>query len=180
VEVDTTLGVEAGGVDARAALSLCEAHAGTVYRFARMVARSDSEAEDLAHDSLVRVIRGAHRFDPAKGEVGAWLWRLVANTARDHGRLASRGSRLLSILVVGKQTDEAEDPAQIAVGNLEDEVLVRAIRALPKRSRSVIALRYGADLSFQAVARQLGVSESGARMAHHRALSQLRRELGKE
>jgi RNA polymerase sigma-70 factor (ECF subfamily) len=161
-------------------MALCEAHAGTVYRFARMVSRSDSEAEDIAHDSLVRVIRSAHRFDATRGDIGAWLWKLVINTARDHRRISTRAGVLLSQLATARQTEPAQDPSDLAVRSLGDDELIRAIRSLPKKYRSVIALRYGADLPFADVAGYLGLSEGATRMAHMRALTLLRQELSKE
>ena len=58
--------------------------------------------------------------------------------------------------------------------------LMTAIRALPLRSRTIIALRYGADLPFGAVAAELRLSSAAARMAHKRALAQLRRALSEK
>ena len=167
-------------LDSSAALALCHASAGTVYRFARMVASSDHEAEDLAHDALVRVMRHAHRFDPGRGEVEGWLWRIVTNTARDHGRLASRRRALFDLLTDRQHLNPAGDAQEAAIRRLEDGELVAAVRTLPSRSRSVIALRYGADLPFESVGRYMGVSAAGARMAHQRALAQLRDALGSE
>ena len=45
---------EAGPADAH---ELCERYAHRIYRFAAMVARGDVEAEDLAHDALIKAIR---------------------------------------------------------------------------------------------------------------------------
>jgi DNA-directed RNA polymerase specialized sigma24 family protein len=64
---------------------LCERYAARVYHFASMVAGSDLEAEDLAQSALERALRGLPRFDSRKGQVEAWLWRIVVNVARDAG-----------------------------------------------------------------------------------------------
>src|SRR5258708_27839569 len=69
---------------------LCQMSARRVFKFAQMVSTSSGDAEDLAQDALERAIRGLKTFDPAKGDVDAWLWRIVVNAGRDAGRIARR------------------------------------------------------------------------------------------
>jgi RNA polymerase sigma factor (sigma-70 family) len=161
------------------AAELCEAHAGVVYRFARMVSVSDSDAEDLAHDALVKAIRAYERFDPQRGDAPRWLWRIVVNTARDRNRIATRRHLAWERLRDWTRAEAVVPVEDVAVARLEDAELIAAVRRLPARSRVVIALRYGADLDFETVGSELGISAAGARMAHGRALNQLRLEFRK-
>jgi RNA polymerase sigma factor (sigma-70 family) len=48
---------------------------------------------------------------------------------------------------------------------------------LPKRQRTLVALRFGAGLSYREIGHQLGLSEAAALMAVRRALTRLRHEL---
>jgi RNA polymerase sigma factor (sigma-70 family) len=57
---------------------------------------------------------------------------------------------------------------------LDDARLLAAVRRLPKRPRTVIALRFGAQLSYREVGAQIGLSEAAALMATRRALARLR------
>jgi RNA polymerase sigma factor (sigma-70 family) len=156
---------------ALSAQDLCDRYAELVFRFATMVAGSTLEAEDLAQTALAKALVALPRYDPRRGEPAPWLWRIVVNAARDAGRAARRRELLLQRL------DALERPRvtldDIPAG-ISDERLLAGIRDLTRLQRSVIALRYGADLEFTDVARALGTSRGAAVMACHRALVTLR------
>jgi RNA polymerase sigma-70 factor (ECF subfamily) len=152
---------------------LCRGYADRVYGFANMVARDDLEADDLAQTALVHALRALPGFDPDRGEVTAWLWRIVVNAARDHQRSAKRRHllllRLRGLWGVSAQLDDVFEPPGIT-----DERLFRAVRGLSPLQRSVIALRFSGDLEWGDVGAALGVSRSAAAAAGHRALVVLR------
>jgi RNA polymerase sigma-70 factor (ECF subfamily) len=156
------------------ASELCERYAARVYHFASMVAGSDLEAEDLAQSALERALRGLPHFDNRKGDVEAWLWRIVVNVARDAGRAAARRQRLWERLVQLRPGWTSNDDIPLGISN---ERLVEAIRTLTPRQRSVLALRFGADLDYGGVGAALGTSSGAAAVATHRALIALRRKL---
>ncbi len=158
---------------------LCRDYADRVYRFANMVARDDLEADDLAQTALVHALRALPGFDPGRGEVTAWLWRIVVNAARDHQRAAQRRQllflRLRMLWGVSAQIDDVAEPPGIS-----DERLFRAVRGLSPLQRSVVALRFGGDLEWGDVAAALGISRPAAAAAGHRALVVLRAALVEE
>src|SRR5579863_550503 len=112
---------------------LCERYASRVYQFASMVAGSDLEAEDLAQSALERALRGLPRFDSRKGQVEAWLWRIVVNVARDAGRAAVRRQRLWERLVQHRSGVTGNDDIPVGISNGR---LLEAIRALTPHQRS--------------------------------------------
>jgi len=151
---------------------LCARYSDRVYRFAAMVSKNAHDAEDLAQTALERAIRARSRFDPRRGDVEGWLWRIVANAAGD-ARRGARRRRLMERLLARQAGLVAhQGPPETA-----DEVLLAAVRRLPHRQRAAIALRYGADLDLRAVGATLGVSVAGAGMMIRRALDRLRTEL---
>lgn len=153
--------------------ALCEAYASRVFKFAQMVSDDSTSAEDLAQDALERAIRGLPTFDPGKGEVEAWLWRIVLNASRDVGRIARRQRLVFSYLIDRWLMDERAVP----LDELTTADVIAAVRRLSPRHRAVVALRYGADLTFPQVGRALGISEAAATMASRRALAILRNRL---
>jgi RNA polymerase sigma-70 factor (ECF subfamily) len=157
--------------------TLCRISARRVFKFAQMISTSTGDAEDLAQDALERAIRGLKSFDPAKGDLDAWLWRIVVNAGRDAGRIARRErivfERLTSLWPVDQKVVEVAD-------GLSGDELLAAVRVLSPRHRAVIALRYGADLDYRHVGLALGISEAAALMTTRRALSNLRTRLSKE
>ncbi|MFI5281770.1 MAG: RNA polymerase sigma factor [Candidatus Dormibacterales bacterium] len=156
---------------------LCEVYAQRVFKFAQLVSADSATAEDLAQDALERAIRGIKSFDPTRGEVESWLWRIVVNAGRDAGRIAGRQRLVFELLVDRWAVDERV--ADIG-DQLRTEEVLRAVRALSPRHRAVVALRYGADLSYRDVGRALGISEAAALMTSRRALANVRNHLSQE
>jgi RNA polymerase sigma factor (sigma-70 family) len=154
--------------------AFCQAYAGRVYKFARMISADSANAEDLAQDALERAIRGLKSFDPNKGEIEGWLWRIVVNASRDAGRIAHRRRLVFELLVDRWSIDEsAVDLTRL----LTAQEVLGALQALTRRHRAVVALRYGADLNYRQVGQALGISEAAATMSTKRALAILRRRI---
>jgi RNA polymerase sigma-70 factor (ECF subfamily) len=151
---------------------LCARYAPRVYRFAAMVAAGDVEAEDLAQDAMVRAIRNLGRFDPRRGSVETWLWRIVVNAAMDAGRVSTRRHRLWERF--RSQPTTAENVEDLALMRITAAELLAAVRRLRPRERGMIALRFGAGLGFADVGAAYGISPAAATMAIRRALDTLR------
>ncbi len=150
----------------------------SVHRFAAMLCRNRADAEDLAQEALLRAMRALPRFDPRRGEIGPWLWRIVVNVARDGGRAASRAEALWERLVAHEsRAHAAVNPESVAIDRLSGTALLDAVRRLPRRSRTLIALRFGADLAYEEIGDLLGENPRALRQAMHRALGRLRAQL---
>jgi len=142
-----------------------------------MVSRGDVEAEDLAQDALERAIRRLKTFDPSRGTVDAWLWTIVLSAAADAGRVARRRHLLADRLrALSDRSDTVQPPPAIPVSSGD---LLFAIRELGARDRSIIALRFGADLGYAEVGAALGMTAAAAGVAGRRALARLRSRLEK-
>lgn len=135
-------------------------------RLAQRIAGDPATAEDLAAEAFVRLFTRWSRLRDEPGREG-WVLRVTANLAIDAAR--RRPPQL---------------PAAVA-GSEDDAVVLRvalaaALRALPARQRTVIALRYLADLSEEQVAATLGISAGAVKTHAHRALRRLRDLLPRE
>ena len=150
------------------------------HRFAAMVTRNDEDAADVAQEAMERVLRNLHRYSPAKGSFESWLWRIVVNTARDAGRASTRRVALIDRLARFHRTAPAQDAESLALDRISDAELLRAVRELKPRPRTLIALRFGAQMSFAEIAGQTGTTEAAALMATKRALASLRQVLGEK
>jgi RNA polymerase sigma-70 factor, ECF subfamily len=155
---------------------LCRLHAAQVCRFAALMSPGGHDAEDLAQEALLRAVRSLDRFDAARGPVDAWLWRIVANAAKD---AASRRQRLRDIAVrIGLETPrESESVEDAVLTNLRNEDLRSQLSKLPLRDRTLIALRFGAGLETKEVGAAVGLNPESASRAMRRALARLRARL---
>lgn len=106
--------------------------------------------------------------DPAR--LKAWLMSVVANEARQITR-SQRRRTVRELAVDGPAS--SPDPDRAALIDL-----VNALADLDHRDRTLIGLRYIADLDSEAIGRELGMSASGVRVRLHRLLGRLREELG--
>jgi RNA polymerase sigma-70 factor (ECF subfamily) len=156
---------------------LIELYWNRAYRFAAMVTRNDQESADIAQEALLKALRHLDRFDSKQGTFESWLWQIVLNTARDAGRAAGRRQALVDRLKLNGRVAADGDAETLALRRLGDNQLLSAVRGLPKQPRTVIALRFGAGLSYREMGRQMGISEAAALMATRRALATLRRNI---
>ena len=163
--VDQTLPVTAA--------RFCELYAPAVCRFAAMAARTPSEADDIAQEALLRAVRGLASFDERRGSIEAWLWRIVANVAHDHQRAERRRFALWTRIREFRESP-TESVESLALDRIDNAKLLEAVREMAPRDRTLLALRFGADLDLQAVGLALGLSEATAGKAVLRAMEKLR------
>ena len=136
---------------------LYETHAKDVYRFARFLTRSDDAAADITAETFLRawVGRDAIRAETVKG----YLLAIARNLAHDRGRRASRES--------DAAVPDGQVPAN-AESRLELRRTLRLIRELPIDYREPLLLA-ASGVSYDEIARLLGLSVSTAKIRVHRA-----------
>ena len=105
--------------------------------------------------------------DPAR--LKAWLMSVAANEARQIMR--SQRRRAVRELAVDGPAN-SHDPDRSALIDLAN-----AVADLDHKDRTLIGLRYIAELDSEAIGRELGMSASGVRVRLHRLLGRLRDEL---
>ncbi len=133
------------------------------YRSAYAVLGRRADAEDCAQEALARALV---RWRTVQGYAPAWVARVATNQAIDRARRASRTS----------PSADGASPADPMSDRRRD--LVVALRALPKRQREAVALRYLADLPEAEAANAMGCSVGTVKSATSRGLNRLRAELG--
>lgn len=142
----------------------------------RLVGNAD-DANDVTQDTYLKAFRYLRGFR-GESSIGTWLYRITANSA--HSLIARRRRHETSVLhddAVVSDDEPTHDPAgQAELSDLRSRLLV-ALDALPDKLRSVIVLRDIYDQSHEMIARQLGITESAAKVRLHRARQKLREHL---
>lgn len=158
-----------------------EAFAGSylprVLRFAHMVSPPGADPEDVAQDAVVTAITHLDRFDPTRGSLDAWLWQIVLSRGRDAGRALLRNSLLLERIGLMARHRATQSAEPLALDRLRDQELIDAVRRLPARHRTLIALKYGAGLSAPDIAELIHTTPMAVKKAMRRALDRLRVDL---
>jgi len=133
----------------------------TFLRVAAAIARDDELALDAVQEAFASALRSRRRFR-GEGPLEAWVWRMVVNAARK----ARRPEAAL-----------AAEPTANGAGPSEPGDLRTAIEALPERQRTVLFLRYFADLDYRAIAAALDVTPGTVGSTLNAAHAALRRSL---
>jgi RNA polymerase sigma-70 factor, ECF subfamily len=147
---------------------------GVCLREARRLSQTAADAEDAVQEAFARAWR---KRDQCREPDAALCWILQITRNEAH-RLRSAGAgqdRRADRLVELRETRLVEEPHD---GPAIDRVDVRrALENLTEHERSLILLRYAADLTQEASARALGIPEGTAKFRLHRTRMQLREML---
>jgi len=160
----------AGDVDAFE--SLFRQYQGEVYRWIMRIVRNTALAADLTVETFWRMHRAHARFDPAKGNCGAWLRRIATNAAIDHLRHVRREVPLPEDLPATAQQPPGEQMEQ-------RRAIVQALDKLSPRLRAVIVLALVEEEPYERIAQALGISESAVKLRVFRGVRILRKTLTK-
>ncbi|MCU4185051.1 sigma-70 family RNA polymerase sigma factor [Acidiferrimicrobium sp. IK] len=143
----------------------------TAVGVARRILGDQASAEDAAAEAMARAYLRWGELRAAEFRE-AWVVRVTTNEALGMLRKRTRRERILRSQV--RPGAEAPADAQLRDGALADNV-----KALPRRQREVVALRYFAELSTDEVAAALDISPGSVKTHLHRAMAALReRSLG--
>lgn len=132
-------------------------------RVAASVTGDSEQARDAVQEAFATAVR---KWDSFRGEgsLEAWVWRIVLNAARMGVRRSIPAS-------------DYYEPAA-ANGHPERDAELRvALARLPEQQRTVVFLRYYADLDYLAIAEALGVSTGTVAATLNAARTTLRTRL---
>ena len=150
------------------------------YALALRLVGNEHDARDVMQDAYLRAFRGLRRF---RGEAGfsTWLHRITVNCATS--LLSGRQKASCDLLddfgdAVQLIEQSAEGNPESAASTADDrERLVAALGELPDPLRLVVVLRDVYDLSHRDIAKELGISQTAAKVRLHRARRRLRERL---
>lgn len=112
---------------------------------------NDQDAHDAAQETLVKVLRNLHRFDP-KRTFSTWVFSIARNTAIDEHR---RRRRRRAWDEPGEIVDTRPSPMQIASRAERADVLMAALHKLPPMYREILILYHFEHLKYVEIAQTL-------------------------
>jgi len=147
------------------------------YTLAFRLVGNEEDARDVVQETYLRAYKGIGRFRE-EAQLSTWLYRITANCAATH--LGKRRKHRHEELPEDDQVldlSPARDPQAVADATGLRERLTDALEELPPKLRAVVVLRDVYDLPHEAIAAELGISESAAKVRLHRARRKLRERL---
>jgi RNA polymerase sigma-70 factor (sigma-E family) len=152
---------------------LFAAHYRQLVRLAALLLADRSVAEELVQDAYVKLHQHWGRLRDPDRALG-YLRTCVVNAARSVQRHRGVADRYLARWRPPPDEPSAETGA---LGVLEHENVIRALRGLPTRQREVLVLRYYLDLSESEIAEAMGISRGAVKSHAARGIAALRTTL---
>jgi RNA polymerase sigma-70 factor (ECF subfamily) len=151
---------------------LYDHYQGSVYRFLFYRTRSSALAEDLTSETFFRALRSMTNFRWQGKDFGAWLMTIARNLATDHFK-AGRTRLEMTTEDMGLHDDETEGPESAVLAGLTNEILLRALKALPDEQRDCLIMRFLQGMSIAETAAVLARSDGAVKQLQLRGVRNL-------
>jgi len=161
--------------DRSAFAALYEQHVDQIFAYTFYRVRDRATAEDLTSTTFLRALNGLPTFDPRRGTLTSWLFRIARNSLTDHYRQLKP---VLNLEDHAEQVDTNIGPAEQLADKERRVELEKLLTSLTEIQREVLLLRFWDNLSFSEIAAITGKSEAACKMQNRRALDQLRLSMG--
>jgi RNA polymerase sigma-70 factor (ECF subfamily) len=147
--------------------------ASPIYNYFRYRTGDNHAAQDLTAATFEKAWRARAQYRHDRGTVETWLFSIARNVAIDYFRRSRRAQVPIETVHNLASPTSVEDEAQ---RRFDIAHLRELLADLPEREREIVALKYGAGLTNQAIAGVTGLSESNVGVILHRTVKKLRAE----
>ncbi|MBR4827152.1 MAG: RNA polymerase sigma factor [Bacteroidales bacterium] len=146
-----------------------------LYWHVRAMVGSHEDADDLLQEIFIKVWNSLGSF---RGDSDAftWLWRIATNEAISHLRKA-RVRAALSFSRLDANAERVSDPNPYFDGDEAMRKLRKALLRLPDKQRTVFAMRYWEDLSYEQISEITGTSVGALKASYHFAYEKVKQYL---
>jgi RNA polymerase sigma-70 factor (ECF subfamily) len=164
---------------------LYDRYASTILGVSLKILGDRALAEDILQEAFWRVWKSAATYEPGKGKVTSWLFRIAHNLAIDLVRRQNVRPQAMSgpendSPVPDETPDPDADVAEQAQALLKHRQVRRALASLPEAQRQVIEMAYFYGMTRQEIAKVSGEALGTIHTRARLALQKLYEELDKE
>jgi RNA polymerase sigma-70 factor (ECF subfamily) len=160
---------------------LVERYKKKAYFTALKLVGDPDDAYDLSQEAFIRVYNARRRYDGTR-PFYAWFYTIIRNLARNH--LRKRSVRLeyaAKARRIHKRSHEVSNsPECILEADETKKAVWAAIGKLSFEHREIIILRHFEDMSYEEIAKLLGIAVGSVMSRLYYARSRLRNLLGEE
>ena len=176
-DADLELVRAAAGGDRSAFHVLVDRHSKYLFRVAASVSRGPADAEDVLQETFVGAYRGLASFN-GRSSVKTWLTQICVRQAAKQWNRSKRARETVALHVEGGAAGGPSLARPSTEANADRRMdLLAVIEKLPKEHRQVILMREVQGLSYDEIAKALGVPQGTVESRLHRARAGLKRLL---
>ncbi len=144
--------------------TLLDSYGRDVHRFL-LAQVGPTDADDCYQETWIAALRGYSGLQHATNLRG-WLLTIASRKAIDCARARRR---------VPLPVEELPEQPTVTTSEVDGDPWA-AVRMLPPKQRTAVALRYALDAEYELIAETMGISEEAARRNVHEGLKRLREE----
>ena len=149
--------------DDKAYGELMDRYRKSVYHLVLKMVKNSDDAEDLTIEAFAKAFKNLAKYNPSY-TFSTWLFRIATNNCIDFIRKKKlQTTSIHSAYVsddgenVGVQIkDSRKNPQEEAIHNQKIEIMRLIVQKLPTKYRSLVALRYFDELSYDEIAQEIG------------------------
>ncbi|MGH3452029.1 MAG: RNA polymerase sigma factor ShbA [Haloechinothrix sp.] len=141
--------------------------------------RSFASADDVAQEVCLAVLTALPTYRDQGRPFLAFVYGIAQHKVADAHRAAAR-NRAEPVPEVPDEVEADVGPEQRALQGELNERMSRLLQVLPDKQREIVVLRVVVGLSAEEAAEAVGSTPGAVRVAQHRALARLRKELAAE
>lgn len=147
-----------------------------LYKISYRVVNDEEAAEDLVHDSLIKMNEKELVF-PSLDDAKYWLIRVVKNASLNYAKRKTRERKAYEKVL----REEKRETVSSEVDTLKKETqqkVKEALNKLPEKLRMILILREYADMNYKEIGKVLGITEGNVKVRVFRAREQLAKIIG--
>ena len=120
-------------------------------------------SEDIAQDAVIKCLNKIHQFNPKKGALKGWVYRIIQNECRDRIKTFNNMPRteILDYRIAVAKEDKFERMDKIKI--------LKAISLLNERDKEIIEHKILKGLSGREISKIMGIPEDQVPMYTRRA-----------
>lgn len=149
-----------------------------LFKIAWRIVNDEEAAEDLVHDSLIKLNEKALVF-PSLDEAKFWLIRVVKNASLNYAKRKVRERKAYEKALKEDRRKSESGETEL----LKSDTVARtkkALEKLPENLKTVLVLREYGDLNYKEIGRVLGITEGNVKVRIFRAREQLAKIIGED
>ncbi|SHH44719.1 RNA polymerase sigma-70 factor, ECF subfamily [Anaerosphaera aminiphila DSM 21120] len=147
-----------------------------VYRYVSYRIDNKSDIEDLTSQVFLKIYSKINNYNFKKGTLPQWIFTIAGNTIRDYYRKNSI-RKFLSFDSLGSEIEDSFSIEENAQQTEEYNHLKKIVKGLSKKERTLISLKYGADLSYDDIAKIMNITSNNVGVMLHRTLNKIKENM---
>ncbi len=147
-----------------------------LFKVAYNIVRAEDIAEDLCHDSLIKMVEKQMQF-PSLNDAKFWLIRVVKNASLNQVKRKGR-ERKAYAKAFKEDTRKMDTGEEVYLKTETSKIVNTALDLLPDKLKIVLQLKEYGDLNYKEIGRILGITEGNVKVRVFRARERLASLIG--